>query len=187
MTGTANHKVLLSHVQIIVIGEELAKEGIMDPLDFFERDHGFNLRADILVAKGITAKQILNGESELEKIPAVHLISIMKNEKDVANIKRIMLTDLLKEIGSSGKDPAIGVIETMRKKEKLLIEDMKVERAAVFKKDKLVGWLTPLETRGLLFVEDKVQSGIINISNPLDRSKKIGIEITRSVGKKMLR
>ncbi|MBZ4646966.1 MAG: hypothetical protein JG777_2455 [Clostridia bacterium] len=180
---TANRKIFFSHVQLMIIGEELAREGIMDVLDFFERDHETNRKVDILIAKGTTAKEILNAESGLEDIAAMHITDILKNDAAVAKIKKIMLLDLLKEIDSPGKDPTIGVIEVVKKEEKLLIKDMKVQGTAVFKKDKLMGWLNPIETRGLLFVEDKVKSGIINIPNPLDKNKKVAIEMIRSRGK----
>lgn len=183
MLVTVDNKILLSHIQIIVIGEKLAREGVADVLDFFERDHESNQKSVIIIAKETAAKNILNAKSGLKEIPAMHLADIMENEEANGKIIKVMLTELIQE-SSPGKAPVAGAIEIIDKKETITIEDMRVEGAAVFKKDKLVGWMTPLETRGLLFTEDKVKSGIINISNPQDESKKIGIEILRSKGEK---
>ncbi len=181
---TVNRKIFLAHIQLIVIGEDLAREGIMDSLDFFERDPEANKDQNILIAYNTTAKEILNAESKLENIPAIHIISILRNQPTIAKIKKITLIDVIKEITSPGKEPVIGIIKVVKKEKQILqIEDMKIEGAAVFKKDKLVGLLDPLETRGLLFAENQVKSGIINIPNPLVKNKKISIEILRSMGK----
>lgn len=184
---TANRRILYSHVQLMVIGEKLAREGVTDVLDLFERTHETNRKADVVIAKGATAREILEAESQLEDIPAVHIAEIIKNGMFVAKMKRVILVDFLKEIESPGKDPVVSRIEVVNKEEKLYIRDMKVEGAAAFKKDKLVGWLDPTETRGLLFVENKVRSGIINIPNPLDRNKKVAVRMMRSSGKKDVR
>ncbi|NLY43368.1 MAG: Ger(x)C family spore germination protein [Clostridiaceae bacterium] len=186
--SSVNKKVYFGHLQLIVIGEELAREGISDILDFFERDHEINPKAYVIIAKGTTARKVLHANSKLETIPAIHITSLLENDIALPKINKKMLFDLLRETSHKGHDITIGVIEIEEKDgadKELLVGDMKVTGTAVFKKDKLVGWLDPAETRGYLLVADKVKSGIINIPDPLtEEGRKIAIEIIRSRGKR---
>jgi len=179
-----NKKIFFGHLQLIVIGEQMARDSLGDVLDIFARDHEASRQAGVIIAKGTSAKEILAAESTLEKIPALHILSILKSNASFAKTKKLMLIDVLKVIGSSGKNPTIGVIEVAEEEEKSSLKHMKIEGSAAFKKDKLIGWLNSQETRGLLFVEDQVKSGIIDIPNPLDKDKKVAIEMIRSSGKK---
>lgn len=183
LLSTANNKVLHNHIQIIVIGETLARDGLAQITDFLERGNQTNRKADILIARNTTAREILNAQSELEMIPSIHLANIIDNEDAIGKIRKIMFTDLMKELANPGKDPFISIVEVMKPKDKLLIENMRIEGAAAFKKDKLAFWLSPVQTRGLLFVVDEIASTVINISNPLDPNTKVAIEVISSSAK----
>ncbi len=58
----------------------------------------------------------------------------------------------------------------------------RITGAAVFRKDRLVGWLGKQETRGLLWVMGRVRSGIIVIEHPADSDEYVGLEILRAKG-----
>lgn len=49
MTAISSRKLYIGHIQLIVLGESLAKGGIFETIDFFERDHEFRRQAQILV------------------------------------------------------------------------------------------------------------------------------------------
>jgi spore germination protein KC len=59
----------------------------------------------------------------------------------------------------------------------------KLAGSAVFKDDKLVGWLDEKETRGFNWITGKVKGGILTVDKPEDSEKKISLEITRAKGK----
>lgn len=229
---TVNRKTYFSHVQLMVIGEELAREGVMCVLDLFERDKETQKKANMIIARGLTAKEVLQAESDLENIPALHINSILDNYDTLAKIRKITFIDLMADFNYSGFSPTVGIIQrdnltdkhknqqlstgeqqsgkaeslqtqgkedsgqeqkesalkTVNEKassdqgDDLQIKDLEVKGTAVFKKDKVIGWLEPFETRGLLFALDEVKSGIINVNNPLDKGKKVGYEIFNSSG-----
>ncbi|WZL74193.1 Ger(x)C family spore germination protein [Clostridiaceae bacterium 35-E11] len=180
---TVNRKPFYSHVQLIIIGEKLAKEGIGDVLDVFERDYEPVLSSGILIAKGTTAKEILTAKSELEDIPVSHIRDIMKNIQANPVIEEVDLINLFKQLSTPGQSATIGVVEIVKKASPLNIKDLQVHGSAVFKKDRLIGWLKPIETMGYLYTQNKVKSGIINIPNPLDKNKFISIQRTAADGK----
>jgi spore germination protein KC len=179
-----NRKIFFTDTQVIVIGERLARHGIMEVMDFFERDQETNLQAFILIAINSTAKDIINAKTGLDKIPAVHIADTLENNTALSKTRSIKLFDALKEMGSNGRDVVIGTIESSNNKGRALVENMKIEGAAVFEKDKMVGWLNGNQTRGLLFIESKVKSTIIYFADQSKGNKKVSIEVLRSKGKK---
>lgn len=184
-------RLFINQVQLLVIGEELAKDNILENLDFFERESEINVKLDVAIAKGITAKELLSAETQLINIPTIHIINtIDNNSKAMAKTKRTILFDLLVEMSKAGQESIVTTIEKVPEKQNnkeedvLAIKDLKVEGTAVFKGPNLIGWLDPYETRGVMFVEDEVKSTIISVPNPVDQSKHVAIEVLTSKCKK---
>ncbi len=178
-----NRKPFYNHADLMVIGEEFARDGIMEALDFWERNHEPRLGSDIIIAKGTTAEEILKAKSDMEKIPSLHIKSILKNSKELAKVKKVTIIDVLRWLIQPGVSPAIGAIEVVEKEDLQKIEDMKIDSTAVFKGDELVGWLNAAQTRGLLFIQNEVRNAIYNVDNPFNKNKKVAIEILDSNGK----
>jgi spore germination protein KC len=151
-------------------------------LDWFARDTEPDKRCLVLIAKGTTARQVLEVEGALEDIPAVEITNTLNNIKALPKIQQSQLDEIEKGLNSKGKNLVIGTV-SIPSKQKLSVSDLNFIGSAVFKKDKLVGWLTPEETTGYLFTQKRVKSGIINIANPLDPQYKLAIEIVRSSAK----
>ncbi len=179
----SDRKLLGSHNKVIVIGEEAAREGITPLLDFVRRDHEYRRLSYLFIAKG-KAKDIIKGEHEQEKIPGKALESLAKATKATSKLPKIDLNDFFNTLTSKTTDsiaPGIHVIEKkINKKTKKVIE---LDETAIFKKDKLAGWFDWTETRGLLWVLDKVKSGIIIVKSPKDEKEYVSLEIIRASSK----
>ena len=182
MLAKSNKKPFYGHIQVIIIGEDLARQGIANALDFFTRDTEPDKRCLVLVAKGTTARQVLQAEGALEDIPAVEITNTFNNSKALPKIKETRHDEIIKGLNSKGKNPVAAAVSIPSHKQKLSVTDLNFAGAAVFKKDKLVGWLNPEATR-YWFTQNKVKSVIINIANPVDPQGKVAIEIIRSRGK----
>lgn len=174
MLSKVDKKLFLSTVQVLILGENLAREGIDKAIDFFLRDHEVGYKMDVLVAKDASPREILDVETEMESIQGMYIKGTIENTVSRGTAMRIMLIDLIKDMGSSGKQLVIGQIKKAGQKE------VWTEGSAVFRDCKLVGWLDSYETRGYLFATGKVKSAIINIQ--VDRGK-VAMEIIGSKGK----
>ena len=176
-----NRKPFYNYLRIIFIGEDLAKDGINDIIDFFIRNSEVRLIPKVIITKGMDAKKIIMADSELDNIPTLHLEGILKNNVSEAKTRDIDLIgvahDLTSARGYGVIASAIGQTETLEN-----IKDYKIEGTAVFLKDKLAGYLDTTETRGFLFIKDEVDSGIINVENPLEKNKLVAIEIKKTSG-----
>ncbi|MBS4534758.1 Ger(x)C family spore germination protein [Clostridium sp. D2Q-14] len=177
---TVNRKPYYSHLQLIVIGEELARSGIGEFLDFFERDQELRLAPNVVIAKDTTAKKILSAKSDLENIPAMHLMEILLNDKSDFHIYNVRLFDIITSLNFPKKNPTIGKIEIKEEVSELKIANIDVKGAGIFLEDKLIGWIDDDSVEGLNYILGKVQNGLIIVKDPLNEEELVTIEQKRS-------
>lgn len=180
---TIHRKPFYTHMRILFIGEDLAREGIGDVLDFFIRDHEVRVTPKVIITKGIKAEEIISADSKLENIPALHLEGVLENNVSEAKTRDVSIIDVIHDLSSAHGGCVIASILPPENPEEMLIKNLKMEGAAVFKKDRMVGYLGPFQTRGYLFLKDEVEGGIITIQNPLEKGKKLAMEIISAKGK----
>ncbi|WAA09070.1 Ger(x)C family spore germination protein [Fervidibacillus albus] len=177
LTTISPRKLYVAHIRMLVIGEEVAKEGIKDILDFLSRDHEFRPDFYITVTKNATAKEVLSVYTELEKIPANKLFDSLKmSEKNWAPTKGVFLDELMTNLVLDGKEPVLTAVTVKgdfkigenQKNVQEMIQDaqLKYENIGVFKGDKLVGWLNTEESKGFNYIMGTVENTVGYISCP---------------------
>ncbi|GAB6153105.1 Ger(x)C family spore germination protein [Desulfosporosinus burensis] len=176
----SGRKLFWPHTMVIVIGEKMAKDGILPVIDWFLRDHEMRLQTRVLVTPG-EASEMISGNAGLEKIPASHLERMIKDSGALSKSVAVNLMEVTNMITSQSSHPVIGRIS--KNKSGQDEEELLLKGAGVFRKDRLIGWLNPLETRGYLWIKDKVKSGIITIPCPEHPDKLISLEIIKSKSK----
>ncbi|MGG1661778.1 Ger(x)C family spore germination protein [Brevibacillus sp. NRS-1366] len=189
MTTVTPRKLYFSHLRIFVIGEELAKEGIGKTLDLFSRDQELRTDFYIVVSKGLKAKEILNILTPLEKIPATKMFTSLEvSEKAWAPTVSIQLDELITDMVTEGKHAVLtgirfqGDPERAKGKNNVVVVDAPVNLQywgiAVFKRDKLVGWLNEDESKGFSSLTNRLDSTVIEVACP--KGGTVGIEVMRS-------
>ena len=177
MTKDTPRKVYPGHLRMLVIGEELAQEGISESLEFVARDWEFRSDFYVVVAKDIAAAEVLNVTTDIESIPANKMFNSLKmSEKAWAGTTGVTLDELIADLTSEGKgavltgievtgDPKIGSskqnVETIAPTARIQYNNL-----AVFKEDKLVGWLTENESKGYSDITNSVKTTVNSISCP---------------------
>ncbi|HHV64122.1 MAG TPA: Ger(x)C family spore germination protein [Peptococcaceae bacterium] len=174
-----------SKMELLLIGEDLARAGLQEVFDLMERDPESNMTAKVLLVKGAPVKQVMEAESEQEKIPSLHLVkSITVNQDTFGSSKEARVIDILREVALPGKDPLIPVVEILEEKENLKVKNILVSGSAAFRGDKLVGYLTATETRGWLLAENKIKASVYSLPSPNDETKNISFEMYCENGQK---
>ncbi|NLI91422.1 MAG: Ger(x)C family spore germination protein [Peptococcaceae bacterium] len=183
-TNKFDRKIFLSTCRIFIISETTAKKGIAEILDLWCRDHEGRESDYILIAKDTEASGILGISGGVDDVPSQYLTDLIRansaSSKSVA--KRIY--DFIEEYYSDGIQPTLGVAQIEKKAkpvEKKNSETL-LEGTAVFKKDKMVGYLDGLETRALNFIKGKVKSGII-VTPSTEENKYDSVEIIKAKSK----
>ena len=170
----------VNHIRLIVIGEEFAKNGIADGLEFYERDHEFSMDALVVVAKGLKATKVLQAESDLQDVPANHIFRALKNTQATSEAYDISLYDAFTKMHTEGIEMTVGCFQFEPGSDETFLENMDVRGTAVFKGDKLVGWLDKDETKILRILESKLTGGVIEVPNPIEEGKYIAYELFSS-------
>jgi spore germination protein KC len=172
-----------------VIGEELAKEGIGEALDYLSRDHEHRSDFFIVVAKGTSAANVLKILTPLEKIPANKLFSSLEtSEKAWAPTASVQLDELISDITSKGKQPVLTGLQVIgdqkvgeRKENVEEIEtptQLQYTGLGVFQNDKLIGWLNEEESKAYNYILNNVKSTVGNVACPNGGS--LTMEVIRS-------
>lgn len=165
-----------AHNRVILISEDVAKEGVKNLLDFFERNPQFRRDNYVLIVKG-KALEVWDGFSGLVKVPAIALYDLAQKSYITAEAGIMELGDFIELIEEEGVDPYAPGVKLLAKKGR---KDIRVFQTALFKKDKLTGWLDEEQSRGLLIITNKAKGGITEINNPESPKQKLAVELEKS-------
>ena len=177
LTQVSPRFIYLGHLRVVVISEELAKEGIATTVDFLSR--GWELRSDfyMIVSKERDAKEILNVQTSLEQIPANELFNILHtSEVNHSSTVGVNFFEMKTNLQREGKEGVLTGVEILGDPKKgsskqnveMIVPEAKIKfkELAVFKEDKLVGWLDEQESKGYNEITNQVKSTIELVSCP---------------------
>jgi spore germination protein KC len=189
MTTKSPRKIYNSHLRMVVLGEEVAKEGVGDIIDFFARNHEYRTDYYFVVAKGVSAHALLSSLTPTESIPGMEMFDSLKtSEENWAPTKSMRIIEMANSIIADGKNPVLSGIEIMggdieAKTTDTLKHSDDIEKPtytglAVFKKDKLAGWLDQDESKGYNYITGNVKNtvGYVEYSDNV----KVTFEITKA-------
>ncbi|SET55257.1 spore germination protein KC [Salinibacillus kushneri] len=178
LTTLTPRKLYLSHIRIIIFGEEYAKQGIADSLDFISRDHEMRTDFHFAIARGYGAQDIVNILTPIEKIPANKIFSTLESSQDFwAPTKVVQLDELISSMTSKGKEAVLTellILGDLNKGSNIenvqsvpSYTSIKSSGLGVFHNEKLVGWLDENESRGFNMITDNVHDtvGVVPCGN----------------------
>lgn len=177
LTETSPRKIYSAHIRIVVLGESLAREGIADVLDMFSRNPETRSDFYLMVARKSSGLDVLKMLTSLEKIPAENLFSTLDaSAKTWAPTTTVSIEKLIEELVTEGLNPVLTGVEVAgaRKKggklENIQVIDpgaqSKFRGLAVFRKDKLKGWLNEDQSKGFNYLMNNVQSSAGHLACP---------------------
>lgn len=175
MTTLVSKKLYFSHLRIVIFGEALAREGIAKPLDYISRDRQMRNDFYLVVAKGSKASDILKISSPIDPIPANNLnVKLANSDKLWAATGQITLDRLMMDLQSPGKDPTLtGILIAGNKRggetPSQRIEPraaLKYSGMAVFRQDRMVGWLDENGTKSLNYLQGRVHQTLATAKCP---------------------
>lgn len=167
-------KFYFSDCKIIIFNYQLASEGITPILDWFIRDSEPRITIDLLVSQEEKASDILKQKEGSSDISAFSINKMIENSpKFVGKSPDVAIYQAENMINGKGVSlvvPAIRMKQTG--------DDSKPEMSgtAVFKEDKLIGFLNDAESQYMLFVQGKLNGGVI-ITSVNSEQKNTALEI----------
>lgn len=179
MQTSLSRTVFWSHSRVLVVSEKLAREGLKEHFDFFARNQNSRLEAYILVTPG-RAREILEARPELETIPAEAISKANKIGVMVAtNLREFLIAS-----SSPGGNPTAARVELIAVDPdptggKAGRREIKLTGAALFREDKLAGWMDIAETRGILWLTGKLKTGVVTFTDPVTQGE-VSLEVIRA-------
>lgn len=170
------HRLWWGHVQAIVFGDAATRQGIEGPLDWFSRDGEMRRIVWVDVTPG-QARDLLQARVPSDNLAGLNVTDLHKARDATSTAQAVRLHEFLIALDSSVA-PTVGVLwaEAASGQE----NRYRMEGAAVFRGYRLVGYLDGTETRGLLWTQGKVKSGILAV--PCPGGGLAGLEIVQARG-----
>lgn len=145
-------KLYLGHLQIVIINDEVAKEGMDVINDFLKRNYEVRRTAWMVISE-VVASDVLKAAPPIETVPALYLADTLKNAARLGHLPTEYLGKFwvdLEEDGVDAKLPLVKVLEG----ERILVEGL-----AFFKGEKMIGTMTPIEIGVFLAMREKNPGG----------------------------
>ncbi|MDI3522311.1 MAG: spore germination protein, partial [Bacillota bacterium] len=194
MAAKVPRRVYWAHCTVVIVGEETARAGITEVLDFWDRDPEARRSANILVCRGRAEDLIVDSQGSLEKTVGLEVVGLKKVVRANAHSRVSSINEFLVAMAAAGADPITGGVELKAVPEPpglargggeggqggagsagsggseggggRPVRILRLKGMALFRKDKLVGFLEPAEARGLNWVRGDFASTIINVRCP---------------------
>lgn len=157
----SGQKLYWSHNKVLILSKEIAQKGVIGILDWFHRDAETRSDVYILISKENSAKEILEKKEKEDQVTSFNLLDILVNQKNLAKAPDVQIWKLTDDIINDGIMAIAPTIELTISDDNLC---PKVAGTAIFKNDKLVGFLDENETHYLLFLRDKIKGGILDLN-----------------------
>lgn len=172
----SSRRVMWAHNNIIIIGESLAEQDITPVVDFFTQNPELRMKTWVAVAHG-DAKPYVTAKTGLENIPGISIAELFRyHELPSESIATDMLK-LFRDYKSESQQPLVSALNLKTENTPNGPNQVELEGAAVLKRNKLVGWLSPEETRGIAWVRNEMKNGIIIATGVGKEDQNISVEI----------
>lgn len=157
----------IRHLLVVVVSEEVAKEGLNDMLDYLLREPQSRKMFYLVLAKDCKAKDTLKILSPLEAFPSQSIsINIEETYHLQAIMTKVTYNSFLQTLLEPGKNPYMNSVTVEGNVAKGEKEDnakqiepdatIKMGSAGIFKQDKFVGWSSKDENRGINLLTNNV-------------------------------
>ncbi|MFJ7726492.1 Ger(x)C family spore germination protein [Neobacillus sp. NPDC097160] len=173
-TKKISRRLYYAHTNLIVVSEEVARNGLLDIIDALDRDPEFRTTTELVVMRGGSAELLVSALANLDKMPVNKITKEIKaTEAMFGENMSINIDYFLEGLVSKGKEPIVNGFKITGNKDMVgaanELQHTRTEAViaadglAIFKKGKLVGWITREKARGVIWILDRIKSTAVNI------------------------
>jgi spore germination protein KC len=147
-----------SHTDIFIISKEIAREGVVQAIDLLTRDPEIRMSANLLISNEKTAKALLEPKSTTTVIHSTEINRMLISQKLLSKAPVTTIYEFVDALADKERSvvlPVIGIGSNLGE------NATELSGTAVFKKDRMVGFLDGEDTKYFLFVINKVRGGLL--------------------------
>lgn len=171
--GLSRHAIF-SHMRTVVIGKEIAKEGMFELFDYMERSRQIRNDFNVLVADGVPAHEVLQITYPIQKVPTLKINRQLKTlVEDWGGDPDIRMRDIIDALVSPGREPVTAVIRIngdpkkgMRKENLESTQpeaNVVMDGMGIYKGMKYLGEVSTKDTRNYLWITDKLRRTTVTV------------------------
>jgi spore germination protein KC len=181
---TAGKRLYFGHAEVVIVSTEIAEEGMIPVMDWIGRDAELRNTLHFLISKEKSAKEILEQQPMTSDVLSFQLNDMLLSQKNLSYAQHIEEWQFVNDLGAMGISSTLPTIDLTTDSDKLIPE---ITGTAVFKEDKLIGFLNGEETKTMLFIKDKIKGGLlVNKEYDNDSATNISLEIFKNKTKQTL-
>ncbi len=161
------------HNEMVIIGEDSARAGVQDILDYLQRHKDIRLRTWMFVSRG-DAGDAMKVLPEFENMLSEEISEILvKSTPAISDTLAVDLRRFSDALVTPGWDAVLPVIRTInpreatgrKREEKEAGQTIVLEGLALFRKNRLAGFMAPEEVTGFLYIIGETQRGAITLEH----------------------
>ncbi|GMQ58895.1 Ger(x)C family spore germination protein [Vallitalea sediminicola] len=153
-------QVYLAHTKILIISEELAKEGITEILDYTMRDAEYRPDVHVLITDNCNAEEMFKDQAT--DVASMRLSDTLKNQKKIGTFESSTVWNIIDKLTKKGFEPAVPLIRIDKEHADGNLIHI-VGGTAVFNGSKMVGKLSEEETLYYLFIDNEIKNQPLSI------------------------
>ena len=164
----------LNSFSVLIISEEVAKDGLKNAIDFFLRYSSSRNKFSVIISKDDKAKDILKITTHLANFPSQGIIDNLNSTSNLqGSITNMNFDELVSKILRSGIEPVInsikieGDVKKGSSTENLETSSpkayVKLGGFAIFKNDKLVDWADKDESLGINMINNEISESYLTV------------------------
>ena len=165
-TRRSNKKLYYGACEVVIVSSELAYEGIAPVLDLLNRDSEPRATIDLFISQASTAEEIIRQKSPNSSITSFALDKInTNNPKYLSKSPYVQLYQADNMLGGEGAAlilPALDIVDNQGDK------TSELSGTAVFRGDRLIGFLGIEESKYMLFIKNQVRGGLLLLNMESD-------------------
>jgi spore germination protein KC len=188
-----SRQLYFAHTNVLMIGEEVARDGLNDILDISIRNPDFRSTATIVIARDSAAEQILKTLTPLDQIPANKIDKTLQfSESRWGENIYLSVGELVPTIYSKGKQAVVSGFIIKGDKEKgsqdtniqssRPLAPLNADGIGIFKGGKLITWAEGKTARGINWILNNVKSTVVHVDWK-DKKEAFGITINLTKSK----
>jgi spore germination protein KC len=170
------------HTEFIIFGEDTAKDGILQYLDFISRNQEFRYNAKIYIVQGDSANSFIKKVATGNIFLADRLAIIEDNSFALSKSGKVTLAEALFIFSKDNVStflPVLFIVPSKSGEDSAKgAYDINLKSYAIFKEDKLYGFLDEELSRGVNWVKNRIQSSTILVDAP--DKKKVSMDIIQN-------
>lgn len=177
-----SNKLYGGHMELVIISPQLAKqEGVLPLLENLLRDGETRETLSVVIAQTKSAKELLLSKTIESAIISYDVTrSIEEDSKTTSSTRFVPLYKAYSAIKAPGNALVLPALHQTKNSDEQVLE---TNGLALFRSDRLAGWLSPEKTMYYLFFKDEVNGGAISCQVDEAQAANTSLEIKKCSAK----